>query len=547
MFVSRASSMTIRSMPGAEPPWGGAPNLNAFSIPPKRASTSSLPYPAMAKALYMMSGRWFRIAPLDSSSPLHTMSYWSALIVSGSCVSSAARPPCGIENGLWLNSIFPVSSFSSYIGKSVTQQKRNALASMRPSSSPSRTRTRPASFSTAGFLSQTKNTASPSRAPVAATSRPSRSPSRNFARGPFARPLPELVEEAPRLRRCPRRRHRADDGPRRHRRRERREARAAEDVGHVGDHDGIAEIGLVGPVLPHRLVERDSRERRRRHSGAVPELLEDALQDRLDRREDVLLRDEGHLEVELIELSRRAVGAAVLVAEAGRDLEVAVEPGGHQELLELLGRLRQRVELSGVYPARHQVVPGSLRRARREDRRLELDEARFDHPAPHRRDDAASQQDVPVELLAPQIEEAVAQARLLGKLGVGVDLERQGIRRRLHDQLGDRELDLAGRQLRVDRGGRARNDLARHGDHALEAQRLGDLEQRARAVEHALRDPVVVPEIEEQQAAVVALAVNPAREPNRGAGVLTPQLAAGVRPEVSHWVGPRPPPGAPAA
>ncbi len=41
MLLSPASSMTMRSMPGAEPPWGGAPYLNALSMPPKRASTSS--------------------------------------------------------------------------------------------------------------------------------------------------------------------------------------------------------------------------------------------------------------------------------------------------------------------------------------------------------------------------------------------------------------------------------------------------------------------------------------------------------------------------
>ena len=33
-------------------------------------------------------------------------------------------PPCGIENGLWLKAIAPVSSSFSYIGKSVIQQKR---------------------------------------------------------------------------------------------------------------------------------------------------------------------------------------------------------------------------------------------------------------------------------------------------------------------------------------------------------------------------------------------------------------------------------------
>ncbi len=252
------------------------------------------------------------------------------------------------------------------------------------------------------------------------------------------------------------------------------------------------------PYFSHRLVERDPRKRRRRHRGAAGELLEDAVKNRLDRGEDVLLRDEGHLEVELVELPGRAVGAAVLVAEARRDLEVAVEPGRHQELLELLRRLRQRIELSGVHPTRHQVVPCAFGRARGEDRGLELGEARLDHPATDGGDDAASQHDVTMELLAPQVEEAVAQARLFGKLGVAVDLERQRVGRGLHDQLGDRQLDLARRQLRVDGGGRPRHDLARHGDHALEAQRLGDLEQRARAIEHALRDPVMVSEIEEQ-------------------------------------------------
>ena len=83
------------------------------------------------------------------------------------------------------------------------------------------------------------------------------------------------------------------------------------------------------------------------------------------RGEHVLLGDEAHLEIELIELAGRAVGAAVLVAEAGRDLEIAVEARDHQQLLELLRRLRQRVELAGMQPARHQEVARALGRARR--------------------------------------------------------------------------------------------------------------------------------------------------------------------------------------
>ena len=39
--------------------------------------------------------------------------------------SSAFRPPCGMENGLWEKSIFFSSSFHSYIGKSTIQASAN--------------------------------------------------------------------------------------------------------------------------------------------------------------------------------------------------------------------------------------------------------------------------------------------------------------------------------------------------------------------------------------------------------------------------------------
>src|SRR2546430_9809600 len=47
-----------------------------------------------------------------------------------------------------------------------------------------------------------------------------------------------------------------------------------------------------------------------------------------------------HLEIDLREF-RLAVGAQVLVTEAAYDLEILVETGDHQDLLEQLGRLRK--------------------------------------------------------------------------------------------------------------------------------------------------------------------------------------------------------------
>ena len=146
------------------------------------------------------------------------------------------------------------------------------------------------------------------------------------------------------------------------------------------------------------------------------ELAKHPREHRLDRAEHVVLRDEGQLDVELVELARRAIGARVLVAEAGRNLEVAVEAGDHQQLLELLRRLRQRVELARMDPARDEVVARALGRARGEDRRLELEKALRVHPPADARNHLRAQHDVAVQLVPAQVEEAVAQPLLFRNL-----------------------------------------------------------------------------------------------------------------------------------
>ena len=83
----------------------------------------------MAKAFSITSGRWLRTAPEESSTPLHTTSYWYARISPGSLLSRASRPPWGIENGLWEKSQPPVSGLRSYMGKSTIQQNARTLGS----------------------------------------------------------------------------------------------------------------------------------------------------------------------------------------------------------------------------------------------------------------------------------------------------------------------------------------------------------------------------------------------------------------------------------
>ncbi len=89
--------------------------------------------------------------------------------------------------------------------------------------------------------------------------------------------------------------------------------------------DRVAQVGLVGAVLGDRLVVGDAR-KLCRHRLALGELLEHAANDGLHRREHVVLFDEAHFDVELVELARQPIGAWVLIPETWRDLEVAVEP-----------------------------------------------------------------------------------------------------------------------------------------------------------------------------------------------------------------------------
>ena len=100
-------------------------------------------------------------------------------------------------------------------------------------------------------------------------------------------------------------------------------------LGHVLHLDRIAQIRLVGAVLRDCRVVRNSRPVLR-HRLAAREFFEQAGDDRLHRREDIVLLDETHLDIELVEFARKTVGAWVFIAEARRDLEITVEAGDHQ-------------------------------------------------------------------------------------------------------------------------------------------------------------------------------------------------------------------------
>ena len=316
---------------------------------------------------------------------------------------------------------------------------------------------------------------------------------------------------------------------------ERLEVGLGEEVRHVDPLERVPEVGLVRAVRHHRVAVLDARPRRWR---ALPlrELGESRPDDVLDDGEDLVLRRVGHLDVELVELAGRAVGARGLVAEARRDLEVLVEARDHQELLEHLRRLRKGVEHAAVDAARHEVVARALGRRGREDRRLELVESLLPHLLAEEADDLAPEDDVVVQLFAAEIEEAVLEAHVLALVCLLVgDVDGRHLRRRLHDELVRLDLDFAGRQVGVDRVGRPELHLARHGDDALQVGLLDEAEEATRRVDDDLRKAVVVAEVDEEDSAVVAEAEHPAREPDSLARVSGAEFVACVRAIGMHF------------
>lgn len=166
-----------------------------------------------------------------------------------------------------------------------------------------------------------------------------------------ARPLLPLVEGAPRLRATSGHNHRTHVGGLEH-----AERRVGEILGEVDDFEPETQIRLIRPVLLHRFLVRHARNRR---GEVVSDRLPDGAQHVLGHRDDVVLFDKRHLEVELGEL-RLAVGAEVFVTVAAGNLVVAFHAANHQQLLEQLGRLWKRVPRAWRQASRHQEVTCTL-------------------------------------------------------------------------------------------------------------------------------------------------------------------------------------------
>ena len=155
----------------------------------------------------------------------------------------------------------------------------------------------------------------------------------------------------------------------------------------------------------------------------------------------------------------------------------------------------------------HEELAGSLRGRRHQHRRLDLDEALTLHAGAHRSVDREPDPQVLLHPLAPQVEVAVLEADVLvDVVGAGVDRERRRVGLAQDLDLALAQLDLAGRQVLVDRALRPLADDAGDPQHVLAAH--VDV-----VVDHALHDARVVAQVDEgEMLAVFAATADPAAD-----------------------------------
>ncbi len=149
-------------------------------------------------------------------------------------------------------------------------------------------------------------------------------------------------------------------------------------------------------------------------------------------------------------------------------------------------------------------------------------------------DDCAARHDVLMQLLATKVEETVLKPYILGIFLLAEHRQRQLGGRTEHLDLADVKLDRTGRQFRIIGAFRAAAHPALHPHHPFRAQLFGILERRRIRVGHALRQAVMIAQIDEQHAAMVANAMAPARQPNRLVNMALAERAAGVGPVTMH-------------
>ena len=258
------------------------------------------------------------------------------------------------------------------------------------------------------------------------------------------------------------------------------------------------EVRFIGSVFFHGVFIGNPAERSFGSGLIGSEFLKYRRENILQNGEDIFLAGESHLHIQLIELARRTVCTGILITEAGGDLEITVETGGHEQLFELLGSLRKGIKFTRVVSGGNEIVSGTLGRRAGQDRSGDFQETVLHHASAKFSDYVAAQNDFGFYGRVTKIQVTVFQTGILiGFLGT-VDLKGKLVVDTFAQDLDlfGNNLDLTGRKVCVFAG--TLTDSTGHRDGGLGVD-LGDLLHHFLSLDHDLSGSVEVAKDQEAQ------------------------------------------------
>lgn len=141
-----------------------------------------------------------------------------------------------------------------------------------------------------------------------------------------------------------------------------------------------------------------------------------------------------------------------------------------------------------------------------------------------------------MKALAPKVEKAVPKPRFFGVFNITKYRQRQFLGNRLNLDLLDADFDLTCRKLAVHRFVGARDNWPRDGYDPFGTAPVSFSKGWRVRLDHTLGHAVVVSQIDKDQPAVVAPAMNPTGQAHALTDGFFPQLAAGVAPIGVHHI-----------
>ena len=248
----------------------------------------------------------------------------------------------------------------------------------------------------------------------------------------------------------------------------------------------------------------------------------------LEHFDDIILLDKRHLAVDLCELGL-TIGTKVLVAETLDDLEITVETSHHEKLLELLRRLRQSVELSGVHARGNHEVACALRRRFDEHRSFHLQEVLGIEITAHLKGQLVTKLQILANHGTTQIEITILHTQVITTIGLVLDGKWRNLRSRNHVQLLGHDLDITSRYILVFTFTFTYN--ADHLDNILTSQVCGFVTKSSiglTLVKDELSDAITITYINECEAAHLTDALHPSCQGNLLANIGETKLATGL-------------------